>query len=32
VTLAHRAIGVMDGDTVTWLWIGTHAEYERYFG
>jgi Txe/YoeB family toxin of Txe-Axe toxin-antitoxin module len=32
VTLAHRAIGVMEDDTVTWFWIGTHNEYERSFG
>jgi hypothetical protein len=31
VTLAYRALGVMDGDTVTWFWIGSHDEYERFF-
>lgn len=29
VTGAYRAIGIMDGDTVIWFFIGTHAEYER---
>lgn len=32
VTLSVRAIGVMDGDTVTWFWIGAHDEYEKFFG
>lgn len=31
ITLSHRAIGVFDGDTVTWFWIGKHNEYERFF-
>jgi hypothetical protein len=32
VTLGYRAIGVWEGDTVTWFWIGSHDDYERYFG
>jgi hypothetical protein len=28
VTLTHRAIGTMEGDVVTWFWIGTHDKYE----
>ena len=24
-----RALGLLSGDTVTWIWIGTHAEYDR---
>lgn len=32
VTLGYRALGVLDGSTVTWFWIGSHDEYERYFG
>ena len=32
ITLGHRAIGILEGDTVTWFWIGGHDEYERYFG
>lgn len=32
VSLAVRAVGVMDGDTVTWFWIGSHDEYEWFFG
>jgi len=31
IDLSHRAIGVMEGDTVTWFWIGSHDEYEREF-
>jgi Txe/YoeB family toxin of Txe-Axe toxin-antitoxin module len=31
VTLSHRAVGVLDGDTVTWFWIGSHDDYERFF-
>lgn len=27
-----RAVGVMEGDTVTWFWIGRHGDYERFFG
>ena len=29
VTRGYRALGVLDGDTVTWFWIGSHDEYER---
>jgi hypothetical protein len=29
VGLGYRALGLRDGDTVTWYWIGTHAEYDR---
>jgi hypothetical protein len=32
LTRGYRAIGVLDGDTVTWFWIGSHDEYERFFG
>jgi hypothetical protein len=31
VTLSHRALGVMEGDTVTWFWIGSHDDYERFY-
>jgi hypothetical protein len=27
-----RAIGLLEGDTVTWFWVGDHDEYERHFG
>jgi len=25
----HRALGLLKGDTMHWLWIGPHDEYER---
>lgn len=31
ISLGYCALGVMDGDTVTWFWAGSHEEYERYF-
>jgi hypothetical protein len=24
-----RALGIIDAATVTWVWIGTHADYDR---
>ncbi len=24
-----RALGLKEGDTITWFWIGPHSEYER---
>jgi mRNA-degrading endonuclease RelE of RelBE toxin-antitoxin system len=32
ITLAIRAVGTMDNDTVTWYWIGDHDEYRKFFG
>ena len=29
VGMSHRAIGLRDGDLVTWFWIGSHAEYDE---
>ena len=29
VGLYYRALGTLDGDTVTWFWIGSHAEYDE---
>lgn len=26
---SHRALGVLEQDTVIWYWIGNHDEYER---
>jgi Txe/YoeB family toxin of Txe-Axe toxin-antitoxin module len=31
ITREYRAIGILDGNTVTWFWTGSHDEYERYF-
>jgi mRNA-degrading endonuclease RelE of RelBE toxin-antitoxin system len=25
----YRALGTLEADTVTWLWIGTHDEYDK---
>ena len=32
VTLSIRAVGARDGDTITWVWIGTHGEFDSKFG
>lgn len=29
VGLGWRALGHLEGNTVTWFWIGSHAEYDR---
>ena len=29
VSRGYRALGLLEGDTVTWFWIGTHADYDR---
>ena len=29
VTDDFRALGIMDGDTVIWFFIGSHSDYER---
>ena len=29
VGISYRAVGVLDGDTVIWFWIGSHADYDR---
>ncbi len=31
ITLDYRAIGILEGDTVTWFWIGSHDDYERFY-
>jgi mRNA-degrading endonuclease RelE of RelBE toxin-antitoxin system len=25
----YRVLGLLEGDTIIWFWIGDHAEYER---
>jgi hypothetical protein len=27
-----RAVGLLEGDTITWFWIGSHDDYERLLG
>jgi len=29
VGLGYRALGVMEGSSVIWNWIGSHADYDR---
>jgi len=28
----YRALGRLKADTITWVWIGTHTEYDRLVG
>jgi len=29
IGLGYRAVGVIEGDTIYWYWIGSHADYDR---
>ena len=29
VGIGYRAVGVTDGEVITYFWIGTHAEYDK---
>jgi hypothetical protein len=29
VSAAYRALGILEGDTVIWYWIGSHDDYEH---
>ncbi len=31
ITRGYRALGVLDEDTVTWFWIGSHDDYTKAF-
>jgi len=31
IDLNYRAIGILEKDTVTWFWIGSHDDYRRFF-
>ena len=31
VTRGWRAVGTLEEDTVTWFWIGSHSDYDRFF-
>ncbi|WP_442947818.1 hypothetical protein [Nostoc sp.] len=31
MTRNYRAIWVLEGNTVTWFWIGSHDDYESFF-
>jgi hypothetical protein len=28
VGIGYRAVGLLDGDTIVWYWIGSHADYD----
>lgn len=28
VGIGYRAVGVLDGGTIVWFWIGSHADYD----
>jgi hypothetical protein len=32
ITMKYRAIGVVDGATTVWYWIGTHADHDVFTG
>lgn len=32
IGISHRALGTMTGETITWFWIGSHAEYDKLVG
>jgi len=29
ISIDYRALGLMEDDTVTWFWIGSHADYDK---
>ncbi len=31
ITRSYRAVGILVSDTVTWFWIGSHDDYEKFF-
>lgn len=31
ITINYRALGILQDDTVTWFWIGSHDEYEQFY-
>ncbi|MEL7069182.1 MAG: hypothetical protein AAGN15_11105 [Cyanobacteria bacterium J06581_3] len=31
ITRSYRALGIMEENTVTWYWIGSHRDYERFY-
>jgi hypothetical protein len=32
ISLGWRALGLLDGETMTWFWIGSHADYDKLIG
>ena len=31
ITRSYRAVGILEGNEVTWFWVGGHDDYERFF-
>ena len=31
ISLNYRALGILEKDTVTWFWIGSHQQYEEFY-
>ena len=31
ISLNYRALGILEKDTVTWFWIGSHTKYEEFY-
>jgi hypothetical protein len=29
IGIHYRAVGILDGQEITWFWIGSHADYDR---
>jgi mRNA-degrading endonuclease RelE of RelBE toxin-antitoxin system len=29
ITRGYRALGIREGDTIVWFWIGSHADYDN---
>jgi hypothetical protein len=29
IGIHHRAVGLLNADTITWFWIGSHHDYNR---
>ena len=29
IGLSYRAVGLYEGDTIIWYWIGSHADYDH---
>jgi hypothetical protein len=29
ISLDYRAVGIVEGDEITWFWIGSHADYDN---
>jgi hypothetical protein len=31
ITKDYRAVGILEGSTITWIWIGDHQSFDRTF-